>query len=802
MLTPITDTQKDLVCYHCGDKCPPAPVLFNNKTFCCEGCKMVYDILQQHDMCTYYDLEKHPGITLKPGKHLDRFAWLDLPEAEEKIRDFADETKVKATFFLPGMHCASCIWLLENLHKLHPGVISSRVNFLRKEIYLTWLRDKISLRQLVELLASVGYEPEINLSHLDKKATTAGNKTFFYKLGIAGFAFGNIMLLSFPEYLGLSWEAETYWGRLFGYIQWILALPVFFYSSSIFFQSAYLGLRQKNLNIDVPIALGILALFVRSTYEIFVLDTAGYLDSLAGLVFFLLSGRWFQQKTYDALSFERDYKAYFPVAATRTVNGETQKVMLSELQTGDRIVVRNQELVPADALLLSPETRIDYSFVTGESLPVTVKAGELVYAGGRQAGVSAELVLVKDVSQSYLTQLWNQDVFQGEQKTRMDNLTDRFGRWFTFAILGIAFVAAGYWMFVDPSRAPAVFTAVLIVACPCALAMAAPITFGNTLRMMGRWKCYLKNSRVIEVLSGISHVVFDKTGTITRSGEMSVHWENGALSPGNQTLVRSLVRHSVHPVSQAIYGSLQGDDQLPVSDWEEKTGEGIAGVVNGVRVRIGKYEYVTGDRASAPSQGTYISLNDKVAGHIRMGHRFREGLEKVIAEVSPRQISLLTGDNDAEAEDLKALLGNETAMAFRQSPEDKLRFIENLQHSGAKVMMIGDGLNDAGALRQADAGIAISENINHFSPACDAILDASAFELIPQILQYARTSLRLVKWGIAISLAYNVVGLSFAVQGALSPVVAAILMPVSSVSIIVFGLAGSYLAAKKYEKSL
>ncbi|MDX2248083.1 MAG: heavy metal translocating P-type ATPase metal-binding domain-containing protein [Bacteroidia bacterium] len=798
MLTPVTDTQKNLACFHCGDTCPPEPITHDHKTFCCEGCKMVYEILNQHGLCTYYDLEKHPGITLKPGKIQDRFAYLDLPEVAQRIWDYADEQKIKVTFFLPGMHCASCIWLLENLHKLHPGVVSSRVNFLRKEIYLTYFREKISLRQLVELLASVGYEPEISLDHLEKKNTSPGNKSFFYKLGIAGFAFGNIMLLSFPEYLGLSWELDTQWGRLFGYLQWVLALPVFFYSSSVFFQSAWLGLRQKNLNIDVPIALGILALFIRSTYDIFFLDAAGYLDSLAGLIFFLLSGRWFQQKTYDSLSFDRDYKAYFPVAATKISDGKEQKVMLSELQAGDRIVVRNQELIPADARLLSGETQVDYSFVTGESVPVKAKAGDLIYAGGRQAGVSAEMILLKNVSQSYLTQLWNQEAFQTDGKTRMDNLTDRFGKKFTVVILLIAAIAAGYWLVNDASKAAEVFTAVLIIACPCALAMTGPITFGNTLRILGRWKCYLKNSRVIESLAGITHVVFDKTGTITRTGDMAVRWENGNLTEKQQSWVRSLVRHSVHPVSQALYVSLRGNDRLPVSHWEEITGQGISGEVAGVHVRVGSWIYVTGENSRLDTAGTYISIGEEVVGNIRLGHRYRDGLKDLVNDLRPMPISLITGDNDREIAGLEDILGKNTKMAFRQSPEDKLKFIQQLQQTGARVMMLGDGLNDAGALRQADAGVAVSENINHFSPACDAILDAENFRRIPQILAYARTSLRLAKAGIVISLLYNVVGLSFAVQGLLSPVVAAILMPLSSVSVIGFGLISTHLVSRKY----
>ena len=283
-------------CYHCGEPCEEVEVRLEDKVFCCEGCKTVFEILNDNGLCRYYDLDENAGISLK-GKAQEEYAFLNDPDVREKIIDFSDAHRTRVTFFMPQIHCASCIWLLENLYKLSPGVLASTVNFVKKEAYITFSEEEVSLRRVVELLASIGYAPAINLSNLDQADKPLTDRSFYYKLGIAGFAFGNIMLLSFPEYLGLDQGTDAYFVRVFGYLNILLALPVVFYSGRDYLQSAWLGLQQRMLNIDVPISIGILTLFGRSVFEILTHTGAGYLDSLAGLVFFLLIGKWFQQRT-------------------------------------------------------------------------------------------------------------------------------------------------------------------------------------------------------------------------------------------------------------------------------------------------------------------------------------------------------------------------------------------------------------------------------------------------------------------------------------------------------------------------
>ncbi|MBK6949678.1 MAG: heavy metal translocating P-type ATPase metal-binding domain-containing protein [Haliscomenobacter sp.] len=793
-------------CYHCGEPCPASPVVYDEKHFCCEGCRTVFDILNNNGLCQYYQIDENAGVSLR-GKSKEEYAYLDEPDVRSRLVDFTDGERTRVRFFLPQIHCASCIWLLENLYKLNDGIVASQVNFLKKEIYLTFLEEKTTLRKVVELLSSIGYAPAINLGSLDKEKRPVTDRSFTYKLGVAGFAFGNIMLLSFPEYLGLEKDQDSYFFQFFGYLNIFLSIPVVFYSGSDYFRSAWLGLKNKELTIDVPLALGILVYFIRSAYEILSHSEAGYMDSLAGLVFFLLVGKWFQQRTYHHISFERDYRSYFPVAARRKQDGQERPVSLDLLEPGDVIVVRHGELIPADAVILRGEARIDYSFVTGEAQPVLLPAGEKVFAGGRQQGATLELSLTKRVAQSYLTQLWNEEAFAKKQEMQASRLANQIGKYFTITILLIGVAALVYWLPRDATRAINAFTAVLIVACPCAVALAIPFIFGNVLRILGRHQFYLKNTNVVEAMRSVTKLVVDKTGTITTrmKGDLDFMGEP-PLTLEEQAGLQTIASQSVHPLSQLIrlHFEHQGIPPLEntrLSGWEEFTGRGIAGVVDGIPYRLGSPEFigVTADEGEAQDSGIWVEINGIVRGYFAVTQYLRPGTEALIHALREMgEVALLSGDNEREREQLTPLFEGAGQMHFRMSPKEKLQFVKRLQEEGAQVMMIGDGLNDAGALKQSNLGIVITEDTNNFTPASDAILHASSYTRLPQLLRFARKSVHLVYGAYGFALAYNLIGLSFAVQGALSPLVAAILMPLSSVTIVLFGLVGSNLLARRF----
>jgi Cu+-exporting ATPase len=641
------------------------------------------------------------------------------------------------------------------------------------------------------------------LNSLEKQVKKDDNKKLTYQIGVAGFCFGNIMLISFPEYFGLDSFTQSAFSKLFGYINLILSIPVFLFSAQDYFISAWRGIRKKFISIEVPLALGIFIMFARSSYEVISGHGIGWFDTHAGLVFFLLIGKWFQQKTFDTLSFERDYKSYFPVAVGVVNDNNEMTVPVTSLAIGDRIIIRNNELIPADAILLKGDANVDFSFVTGESEPVAKVLGEIIYAGGRQKGATIELEVCKKVSQSYLTQLWNNDAFAKDRQSQIESFQQLVSRYFTIALLMIAFGSAIYWLFVNPVLALNAFTAVLIIACPCALALSSPFALGTAMRILGRNKFYIKAPNVVEQLAHMDTLVFDKTGTLTQATASNISFHGNDLSFEQKQLVASVVAQSIHPLSQKIKSHLQINRSLLIDSFEEVTGKGMMAEVDGHQVKIGSRHWVLEiktkeEKLNHLATQVYISIDHEVIGYFELQQAYRVGLAKVLNSLRKTYHEyLLSGDNDKEKKELMKFFSQENHLHFNQSPSNKLDFIVSLQKHNSKVIMLGDGLNDAGALKAANIGISVTENTAYFSPASDVIMDASMFEKLPSFLQFSKNTLKVIHASFMISLIYNIIGLSLAVQGTLSPLFAAILMPLSSITVIAFTTITTTLLAKK-----
>ncbi len=778
------DTQN---CFHCGlDIVNTEEIIFDDKEFCCNGCKTVYEIFSLNDMTCYYDFEKSPGAT--PQDINGKYDFLDNESIVSKLLEFQEDSTAIISLNIPHIHCSSCIWILENLQRLQKGINTSQVNFPEKKVRITYNPETVSLKTIVYLLSSIGYEPYISLENYETGKNNV-DRSLTYKLGVAFFCFGNIMLLSFPEYF----EVKEYWlDQYRGFFRWLifaLSLPSFFYSASGYYVSAYKSIKSKMLNIDIPIALGIVVMFVRSTVDILMDYGSGFFDSLTGLIFFMLLGKMFQIKTYSFLSFERDFKSYFPIAITKiNADATEESIPVYDIQKGDRLLIRNQELIPVDGILIAEKAEIDYSFVTGEAIPITKKSGDKVFAGGKQIGKVIEMEVLHSVSQSYLTQLWSNDVFQKNVEQKHKTITDRISRYFTPILLLIAFAGFGYWIFTDTNTAFNVFTAVLIVACPCALALTAPFTTGNVLRILGKKKFYLKNALVIEQLAKVDTIVFDKTGTITTNKKSNISYEGESLSEAHLVVIKNVLRASNHPLSRMLYDFLPDVKKIKINEFEEITGKGILAQIEDVEVKMGSAAFVELlDEDTKQQTSVHIKINGVYLGKYVFNNQYREGLAQLFDTLKKGyQIKVLSGDNEGERSTLEALLPKGTELVFNQKPEQKLEFIKNLQQEGKNVMMVGDGLNDAGALAQSNVGISISENVNVFSPACDAILDASEFQKLNYFMKLSKKAITTIKMSFTLSLLYNVVGLSFAVTGNLLPLVAAIIMPLSTITIVSF----------------
>lgn len=772
-------------CFHCGDECASTIIQLEEKSFCCFGCKTVYELFSENDLACYYDMETSPGAI--PKEIAGKYDFLSQQNIIDKLLEFNDDAMQIVTLYIPHIHCSSCIWILENLHKLSAEITASQVNFGKKTVRITYNATTFSLKEVVLLLSKIGYEPYISLEDYSTGKNKI-NRTLIYKLGIAGFAFGNVMFLSFPEYFQVNGFWIEQYKTLFRWLMFAFSLPVVFYAAQDYFISAYKGLRAKLLNIDVPIALGILVLFVRSSVEIIFDLGTGFFDSLTGLVFFLLLGKFFQQKTYTFLSFERDYKSYFPIAVTKILKGKETPIQVYDIKKGDRLLIRNEELIPVDGILINGNASIDYSFVTGESETVQKQSGDKVFAGGKQTSGIIEIEAIKSVEQSYLTQLWSNDVFEKNKEESFTTLTNTISKHFTITVLSIAVLATSFWLIVDASKAMNVFTAVLIIACPCAIALAAPFTFGNLLRILGKLKFYVKNASVLEQLSSINTIIFDKTGTITSNKKSTANYEGEQLTTDESTLLKSTLRGSNHPLSRTLYDILDEQNIVTLDHFEEHIGKGMTASYHDNNIKVGAAKFVGfQDDSTILNTTVHISTNNAYKGKYTFYNSYRKGISKLFNNLKKNfDLAILSGDNEGERENLKKLLPAKTKLIFNQKPNDKLEYIDYHQKEGAKVLMVGDGLNDAGALAQSDVGIALSENVNVFSPACDAILDASKFDQLDQYINASKTAIKIIKWSFVLSFIYNSIGLYFAITGQLAPVIAAILMPLSSISIVVF----------------
>lgn len=752
------------------------PIIKNEHQFCCNGCAQVYSILQQNDLSAFYQYEPMAGT--KPRKErADQFAFLDLPEIQERYIQFKNEQQIKVTLSLPSIHCSSCIYLLEHLQQIDHRIIHVQVHFARKEAAITFAPE-LHFSELATLLQYIGYEPDFSRVEGKEKKR---NHQFLFQIGIAGFAFGSIMLWSTPEYFGLGQDNPSF-RNYTSLLSFLVSIPVILFSAKAYFISAFKAIRSKTINLDVPITIGIIALYVQSLIQIFSWEGAGYMDSFAGFIFFLLIGKWFQSMTYSSLAFDRDYSSFFPVAVQKMEGDSKTIVSVETLTIGDTIQIRNEEIIPCDSYLLSDSAYIDYSFVTGESIPTQILKGDLVYAGGQIQGLSALLTVKALTNRSHLTQLWNEtkDKIPSNQLIRYQ---DRIAQYFLVILLLIAAISGISWYFMNAAMVFKVVVAVLIVACPCALALSAPFTLGNTMRALGKKGLYLKNTTVVEALTGIDTIVLDKTGTLTDPNSYELSTAYNHLDDFSFAVFVNLARQSTHPFSKVFAQAYPTIETIDLAEVKEIKGEGLQTTYQGEIYRMGSAQFT----GIGTPQGNELLLckGEKQARFVLKSAWRAQAIQNILSHFGPTNCYVLSGDQQQDAQQLLEFGFNAQHLYFKQHPQDKANTIQELQNSGKKVLFIGDGLNDVGALGLAEVGIALSEDMFRFTPSSDAILDAKYLEQLPQLLSLGRYAKRVLQFCLAFSLSYNIFGLTVAISGQLTPLFAAIFMPVSSITIVV-----------------
>lgn len=780
-------------CFHCGDPVPSKRYRIEEKLFCCNGCKTVYLLLADNELSEFYQIEQNAGVRPEMNR-AHKFDFLDVPEISKKFISYEDEKNIHATLYLPQIHCSSCVYLLENLAKINENIQSCQTNFASREATIIFDKTQLKFSELAVLLERIGYSPNFeNRKETEKKL----DRQFLYKLGIAGFAFGSIMLWSFPEYLGIE-EMHREYRTFMAYLSFAISIPVLLYSARDYLSSAYKAIRHGKINIDVPIAIGIIALYTQSCIHIFSQKGPGYMDSFAGFIFFLLIGKWFQNKTYQSLSFDKDKSAYLPVAVIRKKEGQEQLVEIEKLEVDDEIILRNEEIIPCDTQLLAENAKIDYSFVTGEAVPVNIAKGQTVYAGGKLIGKRSLFKVVSTTKRSQFTQLWDHS-----KKVEAEE-SDKLSIYFLIAILIVAGATAIAYSIIDSSRIFSIVTAVLIVACPCALALAKPFVFGNTMRKMGRNKFFTKNTDIVEKIDEIDTLVFDKTGTLTKSSFQSVEFVGQQLSEEELHQIILLAQNSTHPLSRALCENVSSDfiGEMEISNFQESEGKGIEAKIDHSIVKLGSASFVGYSNEKLVNKtASHISINGEYKGHFQFESELREDIAETLSSLcQSKEVHVLSGDNEKDKELLLSIENLQIEnIHFNQSPQDKFDYITKLQSKGKKVLMIGDGLNDSGALIQSDLGMAVSENTFQFTPNSDIIADGSQLKNLNDLFALVRFAKLAFRICLVFSVVYNFVGLTFAISDNLTPLVAAILMPLSSISIV--GLSTILIQSKSFSKT-
>ncbi|HRP68804.1 MAG TPA: heavy metal translocating P-type ATPase metal-binding domain-containing protein, partial [Turneriella sp.] len=590
----IATTKTVNICAHCGAS--SAFLKHANSFFCCDGCRRVYTILKEQNLLGYYEMGENTPLSLK-GEAVHDFSYADSVWFHKTFTTPLSHGRYQMRLKLPAIHCAATT-LSRPLPSRPKPASTTAMNRSRKELTVV-AQDSLSVSKLVQFVTDLGYTPDFKPESSRSRSLTQYDKGLLKRMAVAAFGFGNAMFFSLPDYL--THNLETRFQTLFITLNLSLALLVLFYSAGEFFTNAWRALKKKKIILDLPIALGIVAMFTRSVLEISVGVSSGYFDTFAGLIFFLLIGRYVQSRSYTYLAFERDNLLFLPLAVRVVHEGAGEKTTpVQDLRTQDTIRLLNGEIAPTRCRVLSDSVAVDYSFTTGESQPVILPKGDILEIGGKVVGHSALFSVMEPVDQARVNRVWESATSDTAEIsfTEESSFADKVLPYFTLIVLGIATAGFLYWLPQDTTMAWNVFTAVVVITCPCALAMAKPFSFYTTLSALGRSGLFLKSAAVVEKFFNIGTIILDKTGTITSAHEYDVTFhgvDNQILSEEAAVKIYSLTRESTHPLSKAITAHLAQNKDFIFADalaFEEVLGEGLSARVDGTLCVLGSRRYL------------------------------------------------------------------------------------------------------------------------------------------------------------------------------------------------------------------
>lgn len=786
-------------CAHCGLLVPRSLRKAEGPSFCCSGCETVYHLIQQHGLGEYYTLrDVLPQGPADLALAEQAYREYDDPHFLDKNADALEGGQLQVQLYVEGVHCSACLWLIEKAMLQIDGVQEARLHFGLSRLSLRFSPAEVRLSQIAVRLSHLGYRP--HPVRLAKDGHQRAARCMLIRIGVAAAVAGNVMLMAFALYGGEYSGMEASHRSLFRWLSLAASLPAVLYSAWPFYRSAVAGLLNRVFHMDLPISLGILAGFVSGVVNTVRGEGEIYFDSVTALIFLLLVGRMLQLRQQRAVTESSQMlHALTPAWARRIRKGEAERIALDAIDTDDLLEVRAQECFPADGILVRGRSSVDASLLSGESLPTPLQADDEVFAGTTNLEDTVLIRAKGPVSESRVAKLSELVEKAATTRSPVVQLADRVAGWFVAVVLLLAGLTVLSWSLIDPAVAIDHGVALLVVSCPCALGLATPLAMTAAIGRAARNGILVRSGAALEALSRPGTILFDKTGTLTH-GRLEVSTvrapDGSALAPKALSALLPLLdaaeRSSQHPIAKALRRFCRSQQTflaLEVVQTEVVVGSGVQAQVktpDGVRtVRVGSPQWVHPD---APSLEHLSSVSIAVDGIpqalLGLTDELRAEARASVDALLKRgfQVGIVSGDNQAVVSAVGERLGlPPEACVGNTSPEGKLAYLRALE---GPVIMVGDGVNDAAALAAATVGVAVHGGAEVALAAADVYLSKSGIEPVLHLVKGAKKTTAVLRSNVLFSLSYNAFGASLAAFGFLSPLVAALLMPISSLVVV------------------